>query len=873
MAEWRGTSVEISEPATFLFTDIEDSCGLWERYTSAMESDLETHDAIVRRAVAEAGGTVFRSAGDSVLAKFDEARLALAGAVAAQIELGKRTWSVSEPFRVRMAIHSGVAQARDGDYYGPCLNRCARILGVGHGGQVLLSEYSRKLVGDHVPPGVTITDLGKVRLRGLEDPEVIYQASHESLFADFPAPMGVEQRPHNLPVQLTSFIGRDRDVSQVRNMLRDNRFVTVAGPGGAGKTRLALKVGEQVLADFDDGVWFIELYALGNSDQILAAIASAFSLPERSGSTLEETLIDYLKARNVLFVMDNCEHLIAEVADVIARLGKSCPSIKFLLTSREPLHIYGEAVWRIGPLAVPTAEETEVAEIVRSPSVKLFMERAASVSGLALTKANARDAAAICIRLDGIPLAIEVAASWTKTLAPRQIADRLSERFDLLRRAGRSQISRHDTLNAAIEWSYDLLSADEKRLFRKLSVFSGGWPIEAVERMPGMPPNVLHLLSSLIDKSLVVSEEGLPGELRYRFLESIREFARLKLEETGDMAADCAAHQQFYLQLAEAAGEGLSGDSQAEWMSRIDLERDNFRAAMALGLENGAAAEALRLAVLLRKFWYYRGQFSEGVGWISRLLEEGANVSGQERVAALNALGVLTLPQGLHDKAESFHEQALAEAISVGDIHGASAALHNLGVVASDKSDFDLASRRYSEALELARQLDDPARIAAALMNIGCLAYDKREYAEARPHIEESLAIQRRRKDRWYIAKALAMLGEISIHLGEFEEAKSPLVECLDIFRDLEDKDGASLALIQLGIAEAMTGHEAAAVKVFAIAERTRAGVERGIHPSIQEMLRDSKRALSEKFGWSEFSKLESDVAALDLRDASLLIE
>ncbi|MBA3725229.1 MAG: adenylate/guanylate cyclase domain-containing protein, partial [Armatimonadetes bacterium] len=610
-----------SERATFLFTDIEDSCGLWERDTAGMEVDLEKHDRVLREAVESRAGRIFRSAGDSVLARFESAADAVKAAIDAQLRLRATVWGEATPIRVRMAIHDGEAQGRAGDFYGPALNRCARILGVAYGDQILLSRSIRDSVENQLSSVTNLKPLGKVHLRGLEGPEEIYQVGHPGLKADFPPLAGLDTSPHNLPVQLTSFVGRNRDLREINKLLSASRIVTLTGPGGCGKTRLSLKLGEQVLEEFVDGVWFVELHALTNQDAVAGAVASVFSVAERTGQTIEEALAEWLQPKKALIIIDNCEHLLEGVSAFVGGMSAQCPNLKWLLTSRGPVHVHGEAIYRVPTLSVPEEDETRLASITRCAAVKLFTDRASVISSFNLTSASAPHVASICRRLDGMPLAIEVAASWTKALAPRQIAERLGKHLDLLHRASPSKLSKHETLRAAIDWSYDLLVDQERRLFRQLAVFSGGWTLEAAEQVCQLEIDPIHVLASLIDKSLVMTEEGLAGELRYRYLETIREYALERFSETGDEVDVRRRHLQYFMSFAHEAEKGMTGDAQAEWMSRIDLERGNLRAAMRSGLDLDETEPALKMAVSLWRYWYYHGQFSEGSKWLHDLLD------------------------------------------------------------------------------------------------------------------------------------------------------------------------------------------------------------------------------------------------------------
>jgi len=503
---------------TFLFTDIEGSTQLWERHPQAMGAALARHDALLATAVAAHGGSVFQRTGDGCHAVFPSAVAGALAALAAQQALAAEGWAELAPdaLRVRMAVHAGQAATRDGDYFGPALNRAARLMAAAHGGQVLLSETAAGLARDEMPPGLSLRDLGEHRLKDLTRPEHIFQLAAPGLPADFP-PLGVLGAANNLPVPLTSFIGRERELAEAQRLLASARLLTLTGPGGTGKTRLALQAAADALDQFPDGAWLVELAPLADPALVAGAAATTWDLREQPGRTPLDALLDYLRARHLLLILDNCEHLIEACADLAADLLRACPRLTILASSREPLGVPGETTYRVPSLAVPDNECATPQRLLQFDAARLFVERAqAAQPHFAPNRGNLAVIIQICRRLDGIPLAIELAAARVRLLSVEQIAARLDDRFRLLTGGSRTALPRQQTLRALIDWSYDLLPAPECAALRQLAVFAGGWTLEAAEAVLSSP-DVLDLLAQLVNKSLVYVDEA-GAEPRYRLL-------------------------------------------------------------------------------------------------------------------------------------------------------------------------------------------------------------------------------------------------------------------------------------------------------------------------------------------------------------------
>ena len=562
---------------TFLFSDIEGSTRLWEQHPGAMKAALARHDDILRRSVTQHQGQIVKLTGDGCLAVFESASGAVLAALAAQQALQADAWDELKPqvVRARMALHTGEAEARGGDYFGPAVNRAARLMSAGHGGQVLLSAASAELLRDALPVGAGLLDLGEQRLKDLARPEHVFQLLHPTLPSNFPSLRSLDAFPHNLPVQLTSFIGREREMAEVKRLLATTHLLTLTGPGGTGKTRLALQLGAEMLgvADYADGVWLVELAALEHPGALPQAIAAAFCLGSMPGREPLDAVTDFLRDKRLLLILDNCEHLIDAVARLADHLLRASPRLKILASSREALGVTGEVAFRVPSLSLPEegahgvgddASHMSPVELMACEAARLFVERATAVNPrFALTDRNAPAVAQICRRLDGIPLALELAAARVKVFTAEQIAARLDDRFRLLTGGSRTALPRQQTLRAAIDWSYDLLAEPERALLKRLSVFVGGWTFEAAEAIcPG--EDVLEALTQLVNKSLVVAEHRADERedgVRYRMLETVRQYARDRLLDAGvaEVAAARDCHLDYFLSVSEQAEPPLRG--------------------------------------------------------------------------------------------------------------------------------------------------------------------------------------------------------------------------------------------------------------------------------------------------------------------------
>jgi predicted ATPase/Tfp pilus assembly protein PilF len=677
-----------------------------------------------------------------------------------------------------------------------------------------------------LPDGAGLRELGLHRLRDLQQPERLHQLLHPDLPAELPPPRTLERFRHNLPQQWTSFIGRERELAEITRLLGEQRLVTLTGAGGCGKTRLALQVAADRVDAYPDGAWLVELAALADLGLVPQAVATALGLREEPGRPLTATLLDYLRTRELLLLLDNCEHLVDACAGLVETLLRDCPGLRVLATSRELLNIQGEMTWRVPSLSLP--DESAVpgpagaaGSRTWGEAVELFVQRAAAGEPrFALTERNAPAVAQICRRLDGIPLAIELAAARVKLLTPEQIAARLQDRFRLLTGGSRTTLPRQQTLRGLIDWSYELLSEPERALLRRLSVFAGGFTLEAAERVcadgaePGAakgsshipdrpcairPEDVLGLLGSLVDKSLAMTEEG-EAERRYRLLETIRQYSAEKLRETGEGDEPRRRHRDWFLALAEQAASALTGPEQGQWLERLEREHDNLRAALEECLAGGEAELGLRLGAALCRFWMMRGHLSEGRQDLSKLLAAGgARTLTVARAGAANGAGNLACSQGDYATARTLYEESLAIRREVGDQRGIAGSLGNMGIVAREQGDYATARALHEESLMIMRDFGDPHGIARSLNNLGLVSREQGNYVAARALHEESLAICREIGDRDGIAASLGNMGLVAQLQGDHMSARALLEESLGIARELGNHQGIANSLNDLG--------------------------------------------------------------------------
>src|SRR5687768_6916677 len=793
-----------SGTVTFLFTDIEGSTKLAQEYPDHWESMRDRHDAILKSAIESHNGHVFQTTGDGFCAGFHIARDALHSAIQSQLELAHEEWGESS-VKVRMGIHTGKAEVQEsGEYRGYLtLSRIQRLMSAGHGGQVLISLATQELIRDDMPEGVTLRDLGELRLRDMSHPEHIYQLDIPNLPVDFPPIKTIDVARHNIPAQMTSFIGREKEMAEIKQALSENRLVTLTGSGGAGKTRLSLEVGSQSLNEFPNGVWLAEFADVTDPGLVPQTLLSIFNLREDSHRSVLEVLIDYLRAKTTLLLFDNCEHLIDACARVSESLLQACPKLRILASSREALGIPGEVAYRVPSLTTPDpADLPSLDELEKVDSIRLFIERAAAAKpGFQLTNDNASFLAQICSRLDGIPLALELAASRVKVLTPEQIAARLDDRFRLLTGGSRTALPRQQTLRAMIDWSYSLLTGQEKTLFRRLAVFVDGWTLEAAESVCSdveqdgiLPHDILDLLTRLVDKSLVTTEEVMGGT-RYHRLETIRQYSREKFFETNEVESIRNWHLSFFVRFAEKVDENLKGRDQLLWQNLMSAEQGNLRAALEWALIKKPDS-ALQIAGAANLFWTAGGFSAEGFRWTQKALEQVEKVPVQPditaeqrlvaRARALRGLTRLYLSLGDNVNAKRAAEESVALYRQSEDRRGLSFALVVLAYPLEFLGERVQAEAALQESYSIARAEGDVYAICRSLNRLARVILDLHDDLKlAQGYVEESLRLAREAGLRSQEAQSSEILGFITTHGNDFEAARSHFKESARVYQEI----------------------------------------------------------------------------------------
>jgi len=778
---------------TFLLTDIEGSTRLWDLHPQAMKKALSDHDEVIRKVVDAHGGNVFKHTGDGALAVFGAAADGLASAADLARRLADQVHPDVGALKVRIAVHTGDAEERDDDYFGPALNRTSRLLSVAHGGQVLVSLITERMAGGEVAEGIAFRDLGEHRLRDLARSERIFQMDVAGVPGDFPPLRTPDMVPNNLPTLGTSFVGRDQELAEVEKLIRGARVLTLTGVGGAGKTRLAIQAAVELVDEFPGGTWLIELAAITDPDLIDATAADALGVAQPPGRTVRESIIDHLAGRQALLIVDNCEHMISGAAEFVADLVAGDPECKVVATSRELLGVSGEVAYGMPSLAMPRRGETpDLAELIRYDAVRLFLERAqAGQPHFHITDAMAPSVAEICRRLDGMPLALELAAARLRTFSPKQIAENLDQRFRLLTGGSRTALPRQQTLSAAIDWSYRLLEEPERRLFERLSVFQGGFTLEAVEDICTDEEldvlSVLELLPSLVDKSLVaVDSEG--DDARYRLLETLRQFARDRLDDSGTADEFRLRHARWFRDVSVEAGKNIRGPREQEWWERIDTELDNLRQAMTWAIEGGEPALALEIAGGFWRFWWFKARWSEGVSWLERAVQAaGIATPKHVRAQGLLGLGTLLISTERHTDSVSLLEESRDLYRELDEegvdrqllMHGYSAALINLAAELENQDRYEEVARLNEQALEVSRRLGDPAGVAVSLGNLAEYAGRAGDVEGARERFADALAASRALQSAHRLTEQYWQLGFFELSVGDAARARRAFEESL----------------------------------------------------------------------------------------------
>ena len=790
-------------PTMFLFSDIVASTQRWEGDPEAMTVDLARHDELLRTCIETAGGEVFCHTGDGMGAAFTAAPNAVAAAVAAQRALADAAWAAAGPLRVRMAIHAGVAQRREGNYFGPPLNRVARLLGTASGGQVLCSQAAAELIGAALPHDVALIDLGEHRLADLSRPERVFQVTHPDLSSQFPPLRSLGVHRHNMPVALTPFIGRARELEELSTLLAGSRLLTLTGVGGAGKTRLALHTVAAALKAYTDGVWIVQLAPLRDGAQLASAVAAALRFETStfdSPQALEDRLIRHLETRQTLLLLDNCEHLLDAVARLIHAVMTRCPGVTVVVTSRERLGVAGETVWTVPPLSLPSPAAT-VEDLTGSDAVTFFCERArAARPTFALDTTNAATVARICRRLDGIPLALELAAARIQVLSPTQLASRLDDRFRLLTGRERIAVPHQQTLRATIDWSYQLLSPREQRALARLAVFPDTFDLEAAEAVISggaggvAPEDTLDVLCRLVDKSLVVIH-GEGTTPRYRLLETIRHYGIEKLAETDEEITARRRHRDTFVARVRAwRGVPLGAES----LGGAFTDAENFRAALEWSWTQRDADAVLHLIGALWVPWLWFGN-PDGQIWLQRIVSE-PEFSAPEladhpgRVEALNIQAVLAGDD--HQRRDELFEQAAALAQRIGDDR-------RLIIINFGRGEFSLVPGKgaqarpfFDAALAGSQRLGLPDGVGWCHDHLGWAALVDGQYDQARDHFERAVEVARSDPlGEWVRPHALAALGPLIARAGNNHRALQLAEEAIDTARGLPARPVLAMTL------------------------------------------------------------------------------
>ncbi|MGA8533724.1 MAG: adenylate/guanylate cyclase domain-containing protein [Candidatus Tumulicola sp.] len=894
---------------TFLFSDIEGSTARWEHDREAMEPALARHDALMYAALEARDAYVFKTVGDEFCAAFATAPDAIAAALDAQRALAAADFAAVDGLRVRMALHTGSAAERDGDYFGPTVNRVARLLAIGHGGQVLVSGVTTDLVQGALPGQTSLRDLGEHRLKDLARPEQVYQLLSPDLAADFPPLLSLGILPNNLPLQLTTFVGREAEIGAIISLIEKYRLVTLVGSGGVGKTRLSLQVAANLLDGSGDGVWFIELAPIINGEYIPSTVALALGLTLAPKGNPVENLVRALKGKHALLVFDNCEHLVEPAARVISAILHACPTVKVLASSRQGLGVAGEAVYRVPSLVLPAKDEAHLsaADTLRYESVALFAERAAAASAtFSLTDENAPIVADICRRLDGIPLAIELAAARVRMLSPKQLRDRLDERFRLLTGGSRDVMPRQQTLRALIDWSHDLLDEFERVLFRRLAIFVDGFTLEGAAAVgSGEEPDELDafdVLASLVDKSLVLAEAR-GDALRYRLLESTRAYAAEKLEDAGERDLVAGCHLRYLRDHFAELRERVERTTRAaDFVAALQTELDDVRAALDGALTRSNAIGGGELLANIYGSWQAIGLDAEGMARCEAYL--AALPADQSRLRArLSTALAGMLSQSLHTlRAFELAKQAVEHARASGDDSSlawalnmyafTATSLHRLGdaeralneteaipatsaslridlliqraLLSQNRGDLDTAARVLEELRKKSRSLGNPRGEQIAMINLTTVEYARGQTQRAIAITREVLSAVRSGADKSLLGILLNNLAGYLAATGDLPGVAAAAREAIGI-RAAREPDHAhvAVAIDHLALFFALRGDRvrAATLESYADAALERHGRPRDVaETATRERL---AALLQEALAPDELARLTAEGAAL----------
>lgn len=779
---------------TFLFTDIEGSARMWERMPDAMGAELAEHDRLLREAIENNSGYVFKTVGDAFCAAFSQPTNALQAAIAAQRALYARGDETNAPLRVRMAIHTGTAQLRDRDYFGPELNRVSRLLTIVRGGQIFLSQASAELMRDTLPEGVALVPLGAFQLKDIARSLTAFQVHFAGMEAILGAVAPGAQSPSNLPVEMSVFVGRGAELKRVAALFDTHRMITLVGPGGVGKTRLALRAAHEHRERMTAGTWLVELVGVRGGDDVVPLVCATLGTSPQSDAV---TMIAHaLNVGPAILVLDNCEHVLDSTRLLARKLVETCPQLTILATSREPLHFAGEQIVEVSPLAVPR-ENASVEELLRSDAVALVLNRVSSWGTFEIDEGNAAAIGALCRRLDGIPLALELASARIRTLSPGQILERLDRRFALLTGGDRTGPSHHVTLERAIDWSYEQLERREQCLYRRLTVFEAPFTLDAAEAVCSGEPlelsDVLDLLTQLADKSFIRSD---PNAGKWHMLETMRAYARERLDEQ-ELPALRMRHLAFVL--ARTQRDHADAAENARWLNEMEAMLPDIRAAAEFAAGN-EPERALQLSFATRSFWHIRGYYRLGFGLLRSAADANSanTAAAHDRAMVFIAVSTLANALGRHDDAIRAVGEARDLFASLRDQGGLANATNTLGNIASSRGEIAEARQFFAEALELFESNGDWGKSAMPLANLGLLAMDAQAYDEAETRLNEAASRCERANDTRVLAWVEGAIGELASTRGDSTKAKQHYERWLELSRSLGDKASVCTALSHL---------------------------------------------------------------------------
>ncbi|MGA9534112.1 MAG: tetratricopeptide repeat protein [Anaerolineales bacterium] len=905
------------ETVTFVFTDIEGSTLLLRQLGDDYAKVLGAHRQIIRATFDRWEGEEVDTQGDSFFYAFRSARKAVAAAVDVQQELAEQDWPQDAKMLVRIGLHTGepIEKTEEG-YVGLDVHRAARIADASHGGQILLSPTTFALVEMDLPAGITARHLGDFLLKDIQRPILISELTIDGLTREFPPLKASPVRRHNVPASLGEFVGRERETNQLlqRLSLPDHRLVTITGPGGTGKTRLALEVVGRLAAEFPDGAWFVDLSPLSDPSLVPSAIAGVLEVRERGGLSALDTLKDALAEREMVLLLDNFEHLM-DAAQVVSDLLSASSGLKCLITSRELLQVYGEFEFPLAPLSLPDKQLKNPSRLIEtSEAVQLFQARARAVApDFELSPTNAQYVAGICYRVDGLPLAIELAAARIRLFSPKALLEHLEDRLGTLTGGPRDAPARQRTLRATLEWSHDLLAPSEQILFRQIGIFTGGFDLESLEAVSAEWDSGRGLddLQSLITKSLVYRDAGDNPEDRYRLLETIREYALEQLQSSEDHEDVALRHARYFAGFAEDAARELTGPTTIAWISRLESDHDNLRSAVHWAMQSHDHCEiALRIAGSLAQFWALRGYLQEGYSIaVGALQQAGAEADtvlraqanlGAARLAyrqnhlqaaeqhyaqtlelsrsigagkwiaeCLVGLGMVDSERGEYSTVDERFSEALSIFESIGDPHGTANAIINLAWSAMRTGNYETAERYLLQSLDLSKSIGDKAGLGFSLSGLGEAYLRMQKLEMASKHLEESLEIRSSLGDKWGMGATLGTLGWVAIRQEAWDQAKQTLEQSLSLRQELGDLGGAAWCLEKLAEVMMATDRPIAAVKLYGAASSIRDRIGSSIDPADQEDYQKKKLELQKRIGadaflnaWAQGEELEAAVVA-----------